>query len=124
MTESKMAEVVGFDLDLTYAVALSQSVDDLRGAAERFCRTYEFSFWIYGLAGPDRVLTNYPTGLVEPYRRNSWHRGCDPIINTVVRRRRSVSWDLDEMELLRSAWTIEQADLFDWRRQAGCLAGC
>ncbi|HEX7934833.1 MAG TPA: LuxR C-terminal-related transcriptional regulator [Paraburkholderia sp.] len=123
MTDRNTAEVVGFDLDLTYAVASSQNAQDLRDAAERFCRTYEFSFWIYGLAGPDRSLTNYPTGLVELYKRNGWHRGCDPIVNTIVRRRHSLSWDLDELALLRPAWTGEQTNLFDVRWQAGSRAG-
>jgi len=123
MTDRNTAEVVGFDLDLTYAVASSQNTRDLRDAAERFCRTYEFSFWIYGLARPDCVLTNYPIGLFELYKRNSWHRGCDPIVNTVVRRRRSLSWDLDEWALLRPAWTDEQANLFHSHWQVGSRAG-
>lgn len=122
MTEV-LAEEVGFDLGLAYAVALSRSVQDLRCAAERFCRTYEFAFWIFGVAGPDKVLTNYPASLVDLYRRNGWHRGCDPIVNTVVRRRRSVSWNLDELELFRSGWSPEQAELFEGRRQAGTSVG-
>jgi LuxR family quorum-sensing system transcriptional regulator CciR len=86
--------MVGFDLDLLNAVIACGSVDDLRAAAERFCDFYGFSIWIYGLAGPDIALTNYPPGVVDGYKQQRWHRGCDPLINAVGRVRRALAWDL------------------------------
>ncbi|HMM57270.1 MAG TPA: LuxR C-terminal-related transcriptional regulator [Rudaea sp.] len=86
--------MLGFDLDLLNAVIACGSVDDLRAAAERFCDLYGFSIWIYGLAGPDVALTNYPPGVVERYKQQRWHRGYDPLINAVGRVRRALAWDL------------------------------
>lgn len=81
-------------LDLVYAVAQSQDANDLRVAAERFTAENEFSYWIYALAGPDKVLTNYPNQIVGAYAENGWHCGCDPLVDAIHRRQRSLSWDL------------------------------
>lgn len=115
-------EGLGFDLDLTYSVAHSQTAADLRAAAERFTNAYDFSYWMYALAGPDKVLTNYPEEFIHAYIENRWHRGCDPLVDAIHRRRRALSWDLRSMPMMR--WTdAQQRRLMDWRWDIGARAG-
>lgn len=120
---TKQSEMVGLDLDLLYAVTQSQSTNDLCAAAERFCAAHEFSFWVYGLAGPDKALTNYPPALVAAYAKNCWHRGCDPVVNAVNRRRRSVSWNLRETPLLDQPLSAVQKNVMAERWDVGARAG-
>lgn len=91
------ADNIGFDLDLTYSVAQSRSTDDLRAAAERFAAAYDFSYWVYALAGPDKALTNYPEEIVGTYSRNRWHQGSDPLVDAIHRHGRALSWDLTSL---------------------------
>lgn len=86
--------MLGFDLDLLNAVMACGGVDDLRAATERFCDLYGFAIWIYGLAGPDLSLTNYPPDVVESYKQKRWHRGHDPLVSAVGRVRRALAWDM------------------------------
>jgi len=116
------AEALGFDLDLTYSVAHSQTAADLRAAAERFINAYDFTYWMYALAGPDKILSNYPDDLIGAYLENQWHRGCDPLVNALHRRRRALSWDLRSMPMTR--WTdVQQRRLMQWRWDIGARAG-
>ena len=115
-------EAIGFDLDLTYSVAQSENVTDLRAAAERFAKAYDFSYWIYALAGPDKVLTNYPDELVTTYTENRWHQGCDPLLDAIHRHRRALSWDLRSMPTAHSADT-PQRRLMECRWDVGARAG-
>ena len=95
MTEAKEVRLSALALDLLHDVAQSQTADDLRAAAERFSAAYEFSYWIYGLAGPDKAVTNYPDDYVSEYAENRWHCSGDPLIDAIHRRHRALSWDLD-----------------------------
>lgn len=86
--------IPGFDLDLLTAITACGTPDDLRAIAERFCDIYGFAIWVYGLAGPDAALTNYPTFIVEDYKQHRWHYGHDPLIRAVGRVRRALAWDM------------------------------
>lgn len=86
--------MLGVDLDLLTAVTACGSLDDLCAIAERFCDVYGFAIWVYGLAGPDASLTNYPPQVVEDYKQHRWHRGHDPLVGAVGRARRALAWDL------------------------------
>ena len=114
---------VGIDLDLLYAVTQSQSADDLRSVAEKFCAMHQFSRWIYGLAGPDLVLTNYPAHWMASYIQNRYHRGRDPLINAINERRRSVPWDLRKSEPLGQPLDADQKCLMGERWDVGARAG-
>ncbi len=93
MTEQKNSGIVGLDLDFLYAVTQSQSADDLGASATKFCQSHDFSRWIFGMAGPDKVLTNYPDAWLASYAKNRWHIGHDPVINAMNQRRRAITWD-------------------------------
>lgn len=123
MTDKKKAEIVGFDLELLYAVTQSQSADDLRGVAAKFCEAHGFSRWIYGLAGPDKVLTNYPAEWLASYTKNRWHRGRDPVVNAMNHRRRSVAWDLRHAQPLGLPLDAVEKSVLAERWEAGVRAG-
>lgn len=115
--------MLGFDLDLLNAVIACGSADDLRAAAERFCDLYGFSIWIYGLAGPDAALTNYPPGVVDSYRQQRWHRGFDPLINAVGRVRRALAWDMYRPNPFGQRMDPVEKSIMGQRWDAGARSG-
>ena len=123
MTEAKEAGLSGFALDLLYAIAQSQNTNDLRKVAERFCAAHEFSYWVLGLAGPDKALTNYPAALVKAYVKNRWHCGCDPLVNALHRHRRVLSWDLNSLQSADRPMDSMQRRLMDFRWRVGARVG-
>ena len=123
MTEEKDSRIARIDLDLLYAVTRSESEDDLRRVAGKFCDAHEFSRWIYGLAGPDKVLTNYPADWLSTYTRNRWHRGRDPVINAMNHKRRSVAWDLRAAQPLGLPLDAVQKNIIAERWEIGARAG-
>jgi len=124
MTVTKQVEESGLDLDLTYAVAQSQDVSDLRTAAEQFCKAHDFAYWVYALAGPDKALTNYPEPLVSAYAENRWHCcGADPLIDAIHQRHRALSWDLRTMPSLARPIDVSQRRLMESRWDVGARTG-
>jgi len=124
MTVMNQVEGAGLDLDLTYVVAQSQDVNDLRAAAERFCETHDFAYWLYALAGPDKALTNYSDVLISAYTENRWLCcGCDPLVDAMHRRHGALSWDLRCMPNLARPTDVLQRRLMECRWDAGMRAG-
>ncbi len=82
------------DLELLHRVVDSENVLGLQNIATAFCDRFGFTRWIYGVAGPDAVLTNYPQEWINAYVSNRWHRGTDPVVDAVTERRRALHWDL------------------------------
>lgn len=123
MTVTKQVEESGLDLDLTYAAAQSQDANDLRIAAERFCGANDFAYWVYGLAGPDTALTNYPAPVVSTYRENRWHCGSDPLIEAIHRRQRSLSWDLGSLTARARSLDAMQRHVIECRQDLGACTG-
>ena len=115
--------ILGFDLDLLNAVTACATLDDLRAIAERFCGFYGFGIWIYGLAGPDASLTNYPPDVVEGYKQHRWHRGYDPLINAVGRVRRALAWDLHRPQPFDRHMDRVEKSVMGQRWDAGARSG-
>lgn len=111
------------DLDTLYAVTQCRHTNDLSAAAHAFCVTHGFSRWIYGLVGPDQVLTNYPETWVASYAKNRWHRGHDPIVNAINERRRSVGWDLRNARSFGPSLSAVQKRILSERWDAGVRSG-
>jgi LuxR family transcriptional regulator, activator of conjugal transfer of Ti plasmids len=123
MKDQINSAIITFDLDLLYAVAQSATTDDLRAAAARFSAKQGFSRWIYGVVGPDKVLTNYPATWLARYAKHRWHRGRDPFLNAIHERRRAVSWDLRQTRPFgRSLDAVQKGMLAD-RWDAGVCTG-
>lgn len=112
-----------FDLELLHRVAHSKNAIDLQNVAAAFCDAFEFSRWIYGVAGPDVVLTNYPTDWIAAYVSNRWHRGTDPVIDAITERRRAVHWDTRRSQPLGKPLDPIQKRIFADRWHVGARHG-
>lgn len=112
------------DLDLLHRVAQSRHVADLKNAATAFCDAFGFTRWIYGVAGPDAVLTNnYPQEWIDAYVRNRLHRGSDPVIDAITERRRAMHWDLRRAQPLGKPLDAIQRAIIADRWQVGVRHG-
>lgn len=118
----KNGKSVGLDLDLTYAVAQAANANDLRSVAERFAAVHDFSYWIYVLAGPNTVLTNYPKKLVEAYSENRWYY-VDPVIDAIHQHHRALSWDLRTLSPPKRQTDAIRRRLMECRQDWGIRIG-
>lgn len=114
---------LAIDLDLLHAVTQSRSAGDLQAVATIFCARHGFARWIYGMAGPDDALTNYPDAWVASYRRNRWHRVHDPLVEVLNERRRAVSWNLRDARPFERPLDKVQRGILGERWEAGMRAG-
>jgi len=115
-------ESVELDLGLIYGIAESRSADELASIAKRFCEVNEFAKWKYSLAGPDRVLSNYPDSFIRTYLEKRL-RMLDPVIKTTLGNRRATSWDVASLMRADKAKSAPEREILEMRRAAGGRVG-
>lgn len=105
-----------------HSVLASRTIDDLRKTATAFCEDNGFTYWTYGLVGPDSALTNYPAEAVRHYLVKRLHRGGDPVMKKAVYHHRAVSWDTSDF-LRGTDLTAAERHALALRNDVGARAG-